>query len=137
MKRFLVIPIMVLYLLAMSGVMVHAHYCGDTLESWSVYLQGDGCEEDGCSDEPQEEDGCCKDKVVASKVTQDQNHVDAYKLKTSLAELNAILPGRVGDVIEAPIVCQATIVTNQSNAPPGLWEGIPLYKLHSSFTYYG
>ena len=137
MKRFLVIPIMVLYLLAMSGVMVHAHYCGDSLESWSVYLQGNGCEEDGCSDEPEEEDGCCKDKVVASKVSQDQNHVDAFKLKASLGEFEAIVPGTVGYHIDVPAVFEATVVTNQSNAPPGLWEGIPLYKLHSSFTYYG
>jgi hypothetical protein len=136
MKKFLVIPLMFLYLLSVSGVVCYAHYCGADLVSVNVYSETDGCDDGGCGDESEEPDGCCEDKVVTAKVIQDQNSLDAFKLKIS-AYTEAILP--VTYYHDNRLVHAVHYITkiHQANAPPGTWQSLPLYKLHSSFTYYG
>ncbi len=137
MKKLLVIPVLILYLLAVSGVMVHAHYCGDNLESWNVYLKGAGCEGGDCSDEEDQSDSCCENKVVVSKISQDQQHTDQVKIKAPLSFTDlAILP-HYAHQQEIRFTSLPLCRESRSNAPPGLWEDIPLYKLHSCFTYYG
>lgn len=136
MKKLIVIPIMFIYLLAVSGVMINMHYCGDELESWQVYAEGDGCADDNCTDVPEEEDGCCKDEVVAAKVNIDQNIVDFFKLK--LSSIEWLAPLQIFDFSEnTGVHVVAKYVHCMPNAPPGLWQNIPLFKLHSSLTYYG
>lgn len=137
MKRLLVIPVMFLYILAVSGIMVHAHYCGEVLESWAVYLKAGGCDDGGCDDESQEPDGCCEDKVIAYKVTNDQHQVDVFKLKLQTLQLSAVVVDTYHPGSGNTFHSRLAVPTYQSNSPPGLWESIPLYKLHSSFTYYG
>ncbi len=137
MKKFLVIPIMFIYLLAVSGIMVTAHYCGQEIESLSFFSKSSQCDETECDDEPGKNDSCCEDKTLAYKVSTEQDAVSVFKLKLSQFEIT-LLPispvyleqhnvSSVSDIISA----------NKANAPPGLWQSIPLYKLHSSFTYYG
>lgn len=138
MKNLIVIPIMFLYLLAVSGVMIHMHYCGKQLESWQVYVKDDnGCKDDVCTDEPGMEEGCCKDEVVAAKVSTDQNIVQFFKLQ--LSAFDWALSGSVQYFIpqDTVVVFSDKQITGMPNAPPGRWQGIPLFKLHSSFTYYG
>ena len=128
---------MIIYLLAMSGVMIHAHYCSGNLESWNVYQKSSGCEDEICDDESEDADGCCKDKLVVSKVVEDQNHTDAFKLKVS--DIFFETPGQNYFSSSAVMLTssQQNSISYQPNAPPGLWENIPLYKLHSGFIYYG
>lgn len=137
MKKLIVIPIMFLYLLAVSGVLIHMHYCGQQLESWGMYVKNDGCKDDVCTDEPAEEEGCCKDEVVISKVVNDQNVVSFFKLK--LATADYILPSLPQYFTPQSQVLFAIEKQTKGmpNAPPGRWQNIPLFKLHSSFTYYG
>ena len=136
MKKFIVIPVMFLYLLAMSGVMIHMHYCGKTLESWSVYSKSNGCEEGECGDEEKVPDPCCKDKVITSKVSHDQHFIEAFKLKNTPAFV-AIIPQHFFNENEVVFYDELTINTNRPNAPPGLWQDLSLYKLYQRFTYYG
>jgi len=138
MKKLLVIPIMFLYMLAVSGLMVHAHYCGGNLESWNVYQKSDGCADEFCDDENEEEsDGCCKDKLVVSKALHDQNFSDAIKIKISNFGLEGVMPENFISSTAAPQISILYSIFFQPNAPPGLWENIPLFKLHSGFIYYG
>ena len=137
MKKFLVIPIMFLYLIAMSGVMVHAHYCGKQLASWNINEETNGCGDEGCGEESGKTHKCCKDKIVAAKVTQDQHHVNFLKHKSVIPYFDAVLPIGFAVITEPVGGIAYRSLANQPNAPPGLWENIPLYKLHSSFTYYG
>jgi hypothetical protein len=137
MKKLIVIPVMFLYILAVSGVMVYAHYCGDTLESWNVYLKGAGCEEGDCGDEEEQSDSCCKDKVVTTKVSQDQHHTDWLKLKLSQPVMAAQTPGFLLVQVIAAGDGTGEAGIHHANAPPGPWQQIPLYKLHSRLTYYG
>lgn len=136
MKKLFVIPIMFIYLVAVSGIMINLHYCGAELESWNMYSQGDGCPEGECGDESEQNDDCCKDEVIAAKVSNDQNTVSELKLKFSAeAWQPAVLP--TYPEYAAVNITSITTETNQANAPPGLWQYLPLYKLHSGFIYYG
>lgn len=137
MKRLLVIPIMFMYLLAVTGVMIHAHYCGQELESWNVYVENSGCPDGECGDESTEPDGCCKDEVIAAKVSYDQDVVSSFKVKATAAEWVAIPTSSFYWVKEQVVFSTIALKDNRANAPPGIWQQIPLYKLHSSFTYYG
>lgn len=128
---------MFLYLTAVSGVMIHLHYCGQQLESWSVNQKTTGCGDDACGDETAPTHNCCKDKVIAAKITKDQNSVTALKLKLSGGEF--IVPTRI-DYYREPatqVFNGYTIASCSANAPPGLWQQLPLYALHGSLTYYG
>ena len=135
MKRFLVIPIMFLYILAVSGIMIHVHYCSTTIESWSFYSSSDRCDDTECDDAVQP-DNCCKDKVISAKVVQDQHLAQTMKLILSGSAMISQV-NRYGQYIAAISSASSITTSNQPNAPPGLWENIPLYKLHARFTYYG
>jgi len=137
MKKFLVIPVMFLYLLAVSGVNIYAHYCGKALESWSLYAATDGCGDGACGDEKQKSDDCCKDKVIASKVAQDQHFAGAFKLKPGADIFDAQPAPVFATVKQKQVIAAVFPKAHKSNAPPGLWQYIPLYKLHTRFTYYG
>lgn len=115
--------------------MIQLHYCGQQLESWNVFAQNDGCEDDSCSDEA-EDDGCCKDEVVVAKVTNDQNTVPQQVLKFVDVLSGADLP-QYPKLIQPIQQGIGNHVDYNPNAPPGRWQNIPLYKLHSNFTYYG
>ena len=135
MKRFLAIPLMFIYLLAMSGMVISTHYCGSKLVSWNVYLKAALC--GGCDKEAKKPMKCCKDKVVVAKVQQDQNQDAQFKLKVSPPDFTAIVaPQFYSNRITLPCV-SVTAIIHRSNAPPGNWQHIPLYKLHSRLTYYG
>lgn len=137
MKKFFVIPIMFIYLLAVSGIMVTVHYCGQEMESLSFFSKSDQCDENECNDEPGKSDGCCQDKTVAAKVTNDQNAVNSFKLKLQTAEAGIILASNQYIIQNDARSGSAVVLSYTANAPPGLWQSIPLFKLYSSFTYYG
>ncbi|MCB0700686.1 MAG: hypothetical protein H6551_04865 [Chitinophagales bacterium] len=136
MKKLFVIPLLLLYITAVSGVMINLHYCGQALESWSLYADESGCTDDGCGDESDENDGCCKDEVIVVKVNQDQDAPTIFKLKQTTFIPDAIMPYMVF-VEKSNVADTHTSIANTTHAPPGLWQSIPLYKLHSSLTYYG
>ena len=127
---------MFIYLLSVTGVMIHMHYCGKRLESWNVYTQPKGCADDAC-DNSGEEDGCCKDKVVTAKVSHDQQVVSAFHVKFHpvIADVPPLLVLYVQNELVPSSLAKVNI--KRANAPPGNWQHIPLYKLHTSFTYYG
>lgn len=114
--------------------MIQLHYCGQQLESWNVFADNEGCPEDSCTDEA--DDGCCTDEVVVAKVTNDQNTVPQLILKfvdvlsdadlSYYPQLLQSIPQGIGNHVDY-----------SPNAPPGRWQNIPLYKLHTSLTYYG
>ncbi len=114
----------------------YVHYCGPEVVSVNMYSESDGCEDGGCGDESEEPDDCCKDEVVTAKVTQDHNTIDAFKLKL-VNYADVILPVTYQYEECAAGAVHYTTKVHKANAPPGLWQSLPLYKLHSSFTYYG
>lgn len=136
-KKLFVIPIMLMYLFAVSGIMVSAHYCGQEMESLSLFAEKGGCDEGECGDESEQSDDCCKDKTFTAKIDTEQNLVSTFKLKLSDNSFATVLP--VVSYIPANDVVAVSVHTtaNKANAPPGIWQQIPLYKLHARFTYYG
>ncbi len=130
---------MFIYLLAVSGVTINMHYCGSELESWGMYTtHATGCESDNCVDDAVHNDtDCCKDEVLAAKVSVDHTIADYIGFKLSASEW--VLPSlHYITFSEKVLPLKAEMQTNgRPNAPPGLWQNIPLFKLHSSLTYYG
>jgi hypothetical protein len=136
MKKILVIPVMLIYILAVSGVWVNAHYCGGQLESWDVFSSSGGCSDDDCSEEEETPEGCCSEKMISSKLSLDQQYPEVQKIV------------RIA-VLESPFQIEFNILPKISSgncpvslcyfpkAPPGLWQQISLYKLHSGFIFYG
>lgn len=136
MKRFLVIPLLTVYLIAASGILINLHYCGEQLEAWDVYADKAGCAGDECGDESEDNDGCCKDEIVLAKIDQEQDTPQSYifKLLSIGGDSPAVLPALE---FEIGYDHQSVGVQQQPNAPPGLWQSIPLYKLYTQYTYYG
>ena len=145
MKKFIAIPLLVLYLVAVSGMMVQIHFCGTKMSSWNVNEQKASC----CCKESEKgpesgfqyagikskADDCCRDKTITLKIDQDQSRANDVQLQ--LQSLQIAAPQQfhtyaLTDLPERPVT-----QVYQANAPPGLWQNIPLYKLHSRFTYYG
>lgn len=135
-KRLITIPFLFIYIIAVSGVMMELHYCGQELASMSLFSENDGCADDGCGDESTENDGCCKDEVVVAKVVNDQNIATQQLLKFIDAGYDANKP-EFTLVLSNVLVEKAGVLPYSSNAPPGFWQNIPLYKLYTNFTYYG
>ncbi len=142
MKKFIAIPLLVLYLVAVSGTMVQLHFCGSKLSSWKVNEQKASCC-CGTAAAPLTakgktslcEDNCCSDKVITLKIDQDQN--TAHGIWLQFASLHVAALPTYTMLTSVAIPATAKEPAYRANAPPGLWQGIPLYKLHSRFTYYG
>ncbi|RYD51300.1 MAG: hypothetical protein EOP52_09865 [Sphingobacteriales bacterium] len=134
---------MLLYLLAASGLLVHAHYCGDELASWNLYEKEAGCGDDGCDKELEatvvmEEDGCCKDKVIQIQALSEQKHAEPAFQPFGVVDGILPLPVFTGLFPEASVpVVHHTVASYKANAPPGRWQNVPLHKLYVRFTYYG
>ena len=69
MKRFVLFPILAIYLLSGSGVVINSFYCCDQLQS--VTLFQNASQEISCK-KTEKLPGCCKNKVQFYKVTD--NH---------------------------------------------------------------
>jgi hypothetical protein len=134
-KRLLVILFSFLYLASISGVEIHTHYCGNRLVDWNIGAKAEGCGSCDASASPKK---CCKDKVVSLKGAVDQHAAaDIIKVKfTGGVLLFAATPLHRQYAGVAYGGCYRALVY-AANAPPGPWQQIPLFKLHSSFTYYG
>lgn len=127
---------MLLYITAVSGVMVTFHYCGQELESWNLYSDKSSCEDDSCGDEMDKNDSCCQDEVVVAKVNSDQEVLSFNELTSKISTADAVVGIQSIEVEYFQIQTHAS-VANSAHAPPELWQNIPLYKLYSSYTYYG
>jgi len=139
MKKYLAIPLMLLYMVSVSGAMIQIHFCGPNIESWTINNPAKAnCDEAVSCDAnltTVAKNNCCKDKTLTFKITQDQNITSAFQFLFSGVQiaLTAATPA-------IPVVYLKSVASEnayQANAPPGRWQNIPLFKLHQRFTYYG
>jgi|SRR5690606_8416472 len=138
MKKFIAIPLLFLYTLALSGMMIQLHFCGDELSSWTVNANQTTC----CCEEGNQEaltitqtEDCCEDQVIDLKIDQDQ-HTSTI-ITIALDGLQQVVPAQ-NDLFPFTFpLAQQVKIAYSANAPPGIWQHIPLYKLHQRFTYYG
>lgn len=146
MRKLIAIPLLVLYITAVSGMMIQLHFCGSKLLSWNVNkAKASCCCESGSKSETKKaiaakhkqtkEEDCCKDKTITLKIKQEQNRTTQLQLQLGELQTVAMITYSVPQIFAlSPTDAHSTY---QANAPPGLWQNIPLYKLHASFTYYG
>ncbi len=141
MKRFLAIPLFLIYFIAITGVMVNLHYCGGEIDSVTVMVEKPNC----CCDKDANnstthksvsEKDCCSDKAFTVKINQTQ--LSNTYLSFDFTSAVAILPPTsIFDFSENRVVNDRHFLSSQrSNAPPGRWQNIPLYSLNSSRVLY-
>lgn len=145
MKKLIAIPLLFLYLTAVSGMMVQIHFCGEVVSSWKVNEKAPSCccaddqkRSNGESDQQRiaEDSDCCSDKTITLKIAQDQNKVAEAQFSLNVLQLTGpVIFYALPELTRFPAAAPLNVY--QANAPPGLWQDIPLYKLHSRFTYYG
>lgn len=144
MRKLIAIPLLVLYIIAVSGTMVQIHFCGSKVSSWKINQEHAAC----CckkAEEPKKgitavaapDDDCCSSKVVTLKIAQDQNKESAVQLQLATPDAFVVLLPHFTMPVFTGYTSEATRQVYRSNAPPGRWQNIPLYKLHTRFTYYG
>lgn len=145
MRKFIAIPLLILYIIAVSGTMVQIHFCGTKISSWKINEEHASC---CCSkDKPatvakgkhvvSADDDCCSSKVVTLKIAQDQNKESKVQLQLAAPDAFVALQSHFTIPVLTGFSSEEIKEAYQSNAPPGLWQNIPLYKLHARFTYYG
>ncbi|MEZ5015865.1 MAG: hypothetical protein R2800_02360 [Flavipsychrobacter sp.] len=136
MRKLISIPLLFIYMIAASGVIIQLHYCGQKLDSWNVFaMKADSCGDDGCDKMP-ESHGCCSDKVIKAKIAQDYQSTPSFYQDFSFLDI-AIIPQHNCLYDFTYKQCEVKGLFYNANAPPGLWQNIPLYKLNTSFTFYG
>ncbi|PSK94966.1 HYC_CC_PP family protein [Taibaiella chishuiensis] len=143
-RKLIAIPLLVLYIIAVSGTMVQIHFCGRKVSSWKINQEHAAC---CCKDAATmpgksataavQDDDCCSSKVVTLKIAQDQNKESIQQLQLTTTDVFVPLTPQFAVPVFLGYTSEATRQVYQSNAPPGRWQDIPLYKLHTRFTYYG
>lgn len=144
MKKLIAIPLLVLYITAISGMMLQFHFCGSKLSSWSVNHTEASCccgadatkDADAKKENSKKDDDCCKDKTITLKIKQEQNRGNQVELQFTAFQI-ALLPKATPTFVPTVALKNFTHTSYRANAPPGRWQDIPLYKLHTRFTYYG
>ncbi|MFT4062816.1 MAG: hypothetical protein QM642_10730 [Edaphocola sp.] len=138
MKKFVAINLLVLYLVAVSDTMVQLHFCGNRLTTWNINNTQPAC----CCKTSAKTDGikkedCCKNKVITLKLAGSQNVQP--KLLPAFNDFVALLPAPTGFSFPEKFLSGSTGISvyRGKAPPPGIWQNIPLYKLHARFTYYG
>lgn len=144
MKRIIAIPLLVLYLTAISGMMVQIHFCGSKLSSWNVNKAKAVCccEESGKLKPAHNgattltaDDDCCSDKTITLKIAEQQNKTAEAQWQLIALELADVPVFAFPDFIFRE--ASDTEHVYAANAPPGRWQNLPLYKLYTSYIFYG
>lgn len=138
MKKLLAIHLLIIYLVAVTGVMIHLHFCGEELAAWGLYEEAQSCCDNACNDTTgEEQDGCCNNKVITAKISHEQQPANFLKLKGYAADWSFTNDTvyMAAYLLPVPAIQQKGI--QHANAPPGLWEDIPLYKRFSRLVFYG
>lgn len=141
-KRVVAIPLFILYFIAISGMMVQIHFCGNRLADWQIAHQKLSC----CCDQSapdnaillsMEEDGCCHNEAISLKIEDAQQQVQALQLELSNVQMMVFFVNepRYWQKNNSLIAVPSPISYN-ANAPPGKAYQLPLYKLYHNYTYY-
>jgi hypothetical protein len=146
MRKYIAIPLLILYLITMSGLWVQLHFCGNKLNSWQIASNTPQCccesDKDNAEHHSQAaintDDDCCSNKVITLKINADQQTANSIYWELQSVSL-ALVPAIWNPTpYQALLTHQDKAFAHLSNAPPlGLWQNIPLYKLHVRYTYYG
>ena len=72
MRKSVAILLLVVYIIASSGVAIRAHYCCGHLKSINLVLDGSSSEKSAPSTKTMMSKDCCKDKVATNTISDDQ-----------------------------------------------------------------
>jgi hypothetical protein len=137
-RNLLSIFLLSLYTIATSGAIVQMHYCGSNLAYWDISINNTDTDIQNCCCAATvnpcsgEEKTCCSDNKITLKIQQE------YKNTTFNYEIVFLAPALLSQQTY-PIFQDASFQTAPRylfpypNAPPSIWQNIPLYTLHQSW----
>lgn len=128
---------MLLYLLAASGLRINMHFCGSALSSWKLFADADDCFCEKSKKKKAKKHKCCSEEMVLAKMEQDHQGVPGIHFDHHPVDALLPVPVYTYSGYGAAFPAGRSAVAHRPNAPPGLWQQIPLYQLHQRFTYYG
>ncbi len=135
---------MLIYTVSVSGAVVQLHFCDNELES--ISLNKNSKPKCCCNENlPSQKDkstkhfskkSCCNESSITLKLNLDQSSNNSLPQLLSLQSLGS-LPIITLPVWQNDFLIQKDSIIPFANAPPeGIWQYIPLYKLHGSFVFY-
>lgn len=138
MKKFLSILFFCMYTMAVSGMVIQLHYCGGELESWQIASNETKeccCISDSANEHEQvtneDADDCCANQEIKLQIDNDYN-VTIGELSIKLLT-PSFLPQNTVPYYEYVVeITDEPLRNYQANAPPGLWQNIPLFSLNQS-----
>lgn len=141
-KKAIAIPLFILYFVAMSGMMVQMHFCGDQLASWQISEKQASCccdssEGQSTSTVSVNNNDCCQNKSITLKIHDAQQQAQQIVLNLFEIQTGSIPTILHHAFIQSTFVCEPILNTYWANPPPDSRQLIPLYKLHHNYTYYG
>ncbi len=130
MQKFLLIPVMFVYLVVTSGVMVNFHYCMNKLSSTELFASG-GKQCDKCGMHKERSHGCCHDDVKIVKM--DDDHRFAAEMDLNILSIQPVV-GLPSAYTDAPFVNLTGLVAHRPEAPPnwseqGLFAEIGVFRI--------
>lgn len=135
---------MLIYTVSVSGAVVQLHFCDDELESISLNKNN---KPNCCCNEttPSQNDkstkhfskkSCCNEASITLKLDLDQSSNNSLP-QLQILQTTGSLPSIILPVWKNEFFIQKENFFSFANAPPeGIWQNIPLYKLHGSFVLY-
>ncbi|UPT68770.1 MAG: hypothetical protein M0D57_09175 [Sphingobacteriales bacterium JAD_PAG50586_3] len=116
MKKSGIITLVILYTIAMVGINLSVHYCGERLDSVTI-----GAKQDKCCCGTEKDDSCCTTKYIKTKVNDTHTPGTKQKITPPIA-----VPINTDSAL-TPVIPSSKVYQNeieQANPPP---PGIALY----------
>ena len=115
MKRLSAFIILIIYFVTTTGATLQIHYCMGKFAGWSIAGNSTKeCGKCGMKQEPNEDNGCCKDENKLVKIQDDQK---ANYLSFEISKPAASVPVVAENNFTYPISVAKELLP-QSNAPP-------------------
>jgi hypothetical protein len=128
MKRFAILPLLVIYVLTTVGISAYMHFCGGELEAFEfTNIQTNDC---CCSDDTEQSD-CCRDTQISIKTVDIHQQVPSSSLPNLLPTVYYTIISYV--LQETFSTFNYSIFSSYSHAPPPLARNNPLFILLCSF----
>lgn len=132
-KSILTLLLLLVFLGTTVGIQVNKHYCGDFLQSISLYVQLNPCADEGG------EDACSRDKAPSCCDDETEFHqlkIDVIKQSVLQQDFNLQFSNVIFYTSNFFKLQRETEVVTLLAQPPPI-SPIPIYKRLKRLTYYG
>lgn len=123
MKRIVILPFLMFYLLTTIGMSASMHFCGGELEAFEVntVVKNDCC----CDTDDEEQSDCCSNKQIAIQAVDLHQQVNLTSLPNLIPSVSySLIPDVYKDYFS---FSNYSSISTFSHAPPPLARNNPLF----------